>query len=243
MDIPVIAMITRSGWVAKSIMILLTAFSVVSWAVIFDRYLFLGRMRKLNAAVRRFFEKEGTICGLERLDKSFEQCSFGKMSRLYCHEYDLLQRSLKQQTNRAEQGHSILQQITLIADRMTVAAEHIIATFDRGLIILAITATAAPFLGLLGTVWGIMNSFFEIGRQGSASLPVVAPGLAEALITTIFGLFVAIPAVIFYNVLVHQTEREENDLDTFNQYLLVTFKQESFENQQSTPTLPKRRDT
>jgi biopolymer transport protein TolQ len=90
------------------------------------------------------------------------------------------------------------------------------------------TSSIAPFLGLLGTVWGVMNSFFDIGNQGSASLPVVAPGIAEALITTIVGLVVAIPALFFYNYLNHRTERLDNEMDEFREFLLGRLKREIF---------------
>jgi biopolymer transport protein TolQ len=89
-------------------------------------------------------------------------------------------------------------------------------------------SSIAPFMGLLGTVWGIMNSFYEIGNQGSASLPVVAPGIAEALITTVVGLAVAIPALFFYNYFNHRAERIENEMDEFKDVLLVRVKREIF---------------
>ena len=91
---------------------------------------------------------------------------------------------------------------------------------------LAIISSVAPFIGLFGTVWGIMDSFFEIGNQGSASLPVVAPGIAEALVVTAMGLAVAIPAVFFYNYLIHKIERIEEDLDDFKETTLSRLKRE-----------------
>jgi biopolymer transport protein TolQ len=89
-------------------------------------------------------------------------------------------------------------------------------------------SSIAPFLGLLGTVWGIMNSFYEIGSQGSASLPVVAPGIAEALITTIVGLGVAIPALFFYNYCNHKAERAADDMEEFKELLVVRLRREIF---------------
>jgi biopolymer transport protein TolQ len=79
---------------------------------------------------------------------------------------------------------------------------------------------------LLGTVWGIMNSFFEIGNQGSASLPVVAPGIAEALVVTLVGLAVAIPAVLFYNYFIHRVERIENEVGEFKNILFSHVKRD-----------------
>jgi biopolymer transport protein TolQ len=99
---------------------------------------------------------------------------------------------------------------------------------DKGLVILAISSSVAPFIGLLGTVWGIMNSFYQIGDQGSASLPVVAPGIAEALIATILGLAVAIPAVLFYNYYMHRVERIENEMDEVKNLLQSHLKRDLF---------------
>jgi biopolymer transport protein TolQ len=95
---------------------------------------------------------------------------------------------------------------------------------DWGLTFLAVAASVSPFLGLLGTVWGITNSFYAIGSMGSTSINIVAPGIAEALITTIFGLVVAIPCVIFYNLFVRQTRQFESRMIDFSTSLLSTIK-------------------
>ena len=86
---------------------------------------------------------------------------------------------------------------------------------ERMLIFLSTTAAAAPFLGLLGTVWGIMSSFLSMGAEGAASLDVVGPGIAEALVTTIAGLGAAIPALIGYNLLLRNVHRKETLVDLF----------------------------
>jgi biopolymer transport protein TolQ len=122
-----------------------------------------------------------------------------------------------------------LQNQFLMADeRLNSLVPAITGRSEKGIFLLAIISSISPFLGLLGTVWGIMNSFFEIGNQGSASLPVVAPGIAEALITTIVGLAVAIPAVFFYNYFIHKVERIENELEEFKDILILRLKREMF---------------
>jgi len=134
-----------------------------------------------------------------------------------------------------------------------MASEHLesafmglVSSFDKGVFFLAMMSSIAPFLGLLGTVWGIMNAFFDIGNQGSASLPVVAPGIAEALITTIMGLLVAIPALYFYNYFNHKIEHIENDMEEFKEILFVRLKREIFgkfysEDQSSHSYIPQQR--
>jgi biopolymer transport protein TolQ len=116
----------------------------------------------------------------------------------------------------------------MASERMESEISSRMRTLDSGLSMLAIISSVAPFLGLLGTVWGIMDSFFEIGNQGNASLPVVAPGIAEALITTIVGLVVAIPAVFFYNHFVHSVERIEDELYEAKDMLLLRLRRNIF---------------
>ncbi|MBN1886180.1 MAG: MotA/TolQ/ExbB proton channel family protein [Candidatus Krumholzibacteriota bacterium] len=95
------------------------------------------------------------------------------------------------------------------------SAGRIVSDWESYLVFLATTATVSPFLGLLGTVWGIMSSFLSMGARGSADLYVVGPGIAEALITTIFGLAAAIPAVIGYNYILRVIRRREDELAMF----------------------------
>ena len=117
-------------------------------------------------------------------------------------------------------------QFDMAGERLAGVVNAGVARLDKGLILLAIISSAAPFLGLFGTVWGVMNSFYQIGSQGSASLPVVAPGIAEALITTIVGLAVAIPAVFFYNYFMHRVERTEDEMVAVRDQVLLRLKRD-----------------
>ena len=98
---------------------------------------------------------------------------------------------------------------------MRVAMSEEVDRLDSSLAILAVVASSAPFVGLFGTVWGIMNSFQSIGATGQATLAVVAPGIAEALIATAFGLAAAIPSVIAYNMLTRRVEHHHTRLENF----------------------------
>jgi biopolymer transport protein TolQ len=119
-------------------------------------------------------------------------------------------------------------QFGMAMERIDTKFSEVLRALDRGIVMLAIASSVAPFLGLLGTVWGIMDSFFEIGNQGSASLPVVAPGIAEALVVTAIGLAVAIPSVLFYNYFVHRVDRIENEMDEFKNMLFSHLKRDIF---------------
>jgi len=119
-------------------------------------------------------------------------------------------------------------QLAMVQEKLGSELGRLSRRLDWGLYLLAVISSTAPFMGLFGTVWGIMNSFYAIGEQGSASLPVVAPGIAAALVTTIVGLSVAIPAVIFYNVFNHKVQRIEDEMAEFGDLLHVRLKQELF---------------
>jgi len=90
-----------------------------------------------------------------------------------------------------------------------------LSALEKNLVLLSTTTTVSPFLGLLGTCWGIMTSFINIGAKGSANLAVVAPGIAEALIVTIAGLATAIPALVFFNMLTNRVRILESEMETF----------------------------
>ncbi len=104
---------------------------------------------------------------------------------------------------------------TRLKEVLEARAQNDIGDMERHLILLSTTASTAPFLGLLGTVWGIMHSFLSMGVEGAASIEVVGPGIAEALVTTIAGLAAAIPALVAYNVFVRAVHRKEAQLDLY----------------------------
>ena len=113
-----------------------------------------------------------------------------------------------------------------VSQRAESTVESTIEKEERNIDFLAMTASVSPFLGLLGTVWGITISFWEIGQQSSANIAVVAPGLAEALITTIAGLLVAIPAVIAFNLFTSRLRVIASELSTFADRLVAQLKRE-----------------
>ncbi len=225
-DIPVVAMIARSGWVARSILILLAIESIIVWAVIIDRLVQLGRGARLNRLFRGSFSKVSSLTELEKLDKKFENSSIGKLGRAGALEYRRILADAKSHSGVKDWSFFLQNQFAMAGERLETAVSEIGASLHRGNFLLALVGSSAPFLGLLGTVWGIMDSFFEIGQQGSASLPVVAPGIAEALITTIVGLVVAIPASFFYNYIVHRANRLEDEMDEFKEVLTSRVRRE-----------------
>jgi len=225
---PVIDMIIRSGWMGRLIIVLLIVLSFVSWAIIFSRLYVLNKVNKGNRLFRRRWDSLGRLSEVENLDSKLKESLMGHLAKTGTFEYKRILDDSRSHKGVKDWSFFLQNQFSMAADRLESTLISLLTPLDKGVLMLAMTSAIAPFLGLLGTVWGIMNSFYEIGNQGSASLPVVAPGIAEALITTIVGLMVAIPALFFYNYFNHKVEKVENDLDEFKDLLTVRIKKEIF---------------
>lgn len=186
------SLLTNTGVVAKVVLIVLLVFSVFSWAIIFSKWSAFRTRRRQN---RRFLRALYKTAKLGELHAASENYRPSPSVEVFEAGYDELERQLRpgaprslasvERALRAETGD----QIGLLESRMSW---------------LATIASACPFIGLFGTVWGIMDAFLDLGNSGTTTLRAVAPGVSEALITTAAGLFAAIPALIAYNQFVHQ---------------------------------------
>ena len=183
-------LVLQAGLFAKIVLGVLLIMSIICWGVIWNRYRLYGRVEKADRAF---------LAAFRRLPRNAD-------FRLVCeqHPHSLLarialvgHRGLEQHPT-AEVGSPALR-YEIVQRAMDRSASEEIARLERSVGFLATTGSVSPFIGLMGTVWGVMTSFLNIGTQGSASLVVVAPGIAEALIATIAGLAAAIPAVVGYN--------------------------------------------
>ncbi|NLW31664.1 MAG: hypothetical protein GXY77_09430 [Fibrobacter sp.] len=228
MSTPVLDMILRSGLMGRIIISMLMILSLITWAIIFNRFFALSRIRAGNGLFRRMYESLKRVSDIENMDKKVLESPMAQMGRAGASEYRRILEDARSHTGVKDWSFFLQNQFTMAQDKLESIFTALIQPFDKGVFLLAMISSIAPFMGLLGTVWGIMNSFYEIGNQGSASLPVVAPGIAEALITTIVGLAVAIPALFFYNYFNHRAERIENEMDEFKDVLLVRVKREIF---------------
>ncbi len=226
MDIPVIAMVLRSGGVARVVLLILGLFSVISWAIIFNRALLFRSVGSLHRRFRRVMEDTVQLSQLGSMDKRLQGSPMGRLGIVGVSEYQRILDDAREHRAMRDWSFFLSSQFEIAGERMDSIVAGGLARLDRGLVFLAMISSASPFLGLFGTVWGVMNSFFQIGSQGSASLPVVAPGIAEALITTVIGLAVAIPAVIFYNIFMHRVERAEDELAEAREMVMVRLKRE-----------------
>ncbi len=246
MDTPIIEMIIRAGWIARGIILFLLLFSFVSWAIIFNRLFVLDKIAKGNRSFKEKFGLLTSITEIEKMDQKSLSSPLAQLGKNSALEYRRIIDDARSHTGVKDWSFFLQNQFAMASEHLESAFLGLSSSFDKGVFFLAMMSSIAPFLGLLGTVWGIMNAFFDIGNQGSASLPVVAPGIAEALITTIMGLAVAIPALFFFNYCNHRIERIENEMDEFKEIIFVRMKREIFglfytEQQVARPQSPQQR--
>jgi biopolymer transport protein TolQ len=214
----VLELILNAGPVGKTVLAILLFFSVVSWALIVEKWWQFRRVKRETLAFLKAYRESrrppAVLAAVKRHRES-------PLAQLYTAAYQEAFGS-EDALDDADDGLGP-ERLEPAQRAMRRATSHEVARLERYLPFLATTASAAPFIGLFGTVWGIMTAFHGIGQQGSASLAVVAPGISEALIATAFGLGAAIPAVIGYNYFVNRvrhwgTEMEGFALDLLNRF-------------------------
>jgi biopolymer transport protein TolQ len=218
------AIIMGAGWVVKGVMCLLLVFSVVCWGIIFTKAVALSRARKHT---QLFFDAFRESRKFSLLYAEAKQFNFSPLAHVFKAGYAELNRVSRVQTasqkatpdgvQEPEYERSAMDNVIRSLEQ-AVTAER--SRLERGVNFLATTGSSAPFIGLFGTVWGIMESFRRIGVMKSASLAVVAPGIAEALVATAAGLLAAIPAVIFYNYFLGRINIMVTDMDNFSSELI-----------------------
>jgi biopolymer transport protein TolQ len=209
-SLDILSLILQASWLAKIVLLLLALASVISWAIIAFKWRELRRAAEDSEAFLEVYH-EGS---LEQAHEAARELAGSPLSQIFLEGYGELSRIVRYGGRSLSGGLGEAQQRAL--ERLvewTAASEA--QRLERGLEFLATTGSAAPFVGLFGTVVGIIASFHSIGQSGSASLAVVAPGIAEALIATAVGLAAAIPASIFYNHFVGQLRKLGNSIDLF----------------------------
>ena len=210
-------LVLGAGPVVKLVLLVLVYFSVVSWAIIFYKFRVIHRATRDSAHFLDFFWAK------KRFDVIFHGLKDYSRSPLAVLFRDAYQELLKgQRRSDGEQaGFSAdLGTSENVARALRRATTGEIHRLEKFLTFLATTGSTAPFIGLFGTVWGIMDAFHGIGKTGSASLAVVAPGISEALVATAIGLVAAIPAVVGYNHFVNKVNVLTGEMDNFSQEFL-----------------------
>lgn len=202
---------------AQVILVILALFSIGAWSVIAFKVVQMRRARKLNQFFTTEFKAQKTV--LEMFDRRL-QAEGCPMFAVYQAGSIELDARLKGAAGEARKKHISLKSMEHVKRLMENAVAQESLKLESGLILLAIAVSGAPFLGLLGTVWGVMDTFAGIARTGSATMSAMAPGVAAALVTTVAGLLVAIPSMFGYNWLVHNLRVRTVELDNFAQELV-----------------------
>lgn len=212
----VAALIFSAGPIEKFVMGLLLLFSVVSWGIILYKFWAFRGIEKQSKTFLEVFRKSTKFSEVQAVCPSL---GLSPLVGMFQAGYAELTAQLRQAQPAASPGvpapRPTLKSITAV-DRALLRASSIeVGKLEKRVTFLATTASITPFIGLFGTVWGIMTAFMSIGAQGSTDLAVVAPGIAGALIATALGLFAAIPAVYFYNHFTAKVKTYAAELDDF----------------------------
>jgi biopolymer transport protein TolQ len=201
-------LILQAGYIVKGVLLILLFFSVVSWAIIFFKHRYFSKARKETDHFLRAYRSGRDPKDLYQVTKNFVMSPIANVFKsVYSDEVHTSKSEVKRMLRRYEALES--------------------AKLEKYLNFLATTGSTTPFIGLFGTVWGIMNSFRGIGAAGAASLAIVAPGIAESLIATAAGLAAAIPAVIAYNYYLSVARRLIIEMEDFSEDLLDLFAKEN----------------
>jgi len=198
-------MVSHSKPLPLGVMILLVLISVLSWTVIFGKWKVFKHARANNAGFLRMFRKAEVLDVVARAIESFP---ISPLVSVFEFGYEEVDRQLKTK--------GVVRNKLAIERSLQLGISEQMARLERHMNWLATTATVSPFIGLMGTVWGIIDAFSALGMAGSASLRAVAPGISEALISTALGLMAAIPAAIAYNFFTHQLREMSARMDDFS---------------------------
>src|SRR5690349_11269644 len=186
----IVDLVRETGLVAQAVLLTLLAFSLVSWAIILSRWSILKRARVQSGRFLRAFRRAQRLQDISSVSEQFRPSPLVGVFQSGFKEFE-----------RQVGTSGGLRNPLAVQRAMQIASSEEMTRFERNLPWLAITAAVTPFIGLFGTVWGIIDAFHGLGTSGAATLRAVAPGISEALITTAAGLAAAIPAVIAYNLI------------------------------------------
>ena len=217
MQLSISDMILHAGPVGQLVMLTLLVFSLVSWTIVIMK---ARLFKKVRLDSEDFIETFWNSSNLSQAYTSASEFEYSPQAEVFIAGFSELEkinkiRNRKDENKRTDTLDMQLATMDNLKRAVRKAASQQISQLGSSLPFLATTGSATPFIGLFGTVWGIMASFHDIGQRGSASLAVVAPGISEALVATAAGLAVAIPAVIFYNYFSNKLDEFDGEVSNF----------------------------
>jgi len=214
-----VQLIANATWLAKSVLLILLVFSAISWGVILQKIWQFRHAASQTATFLQVFRKSTKFSEVQSICASVPASPLvGIFQSGYAELNSQLRPARGDGDTRppATPPRPTLKSLDAVDRALLRATTVELGKLEKRIPFLATTASITPFIGLFGTVWGIINAFQNIGSQGSTSLAVVAPGIAEALIATAAGLFAAIPAVYFYNHFTNQVKEFAAEMDDFS---------------------------
>lgn len=214
-----VQLLAHSNWLTKGVLLILLLFSAVSWAIILTKVWQYRRAERNSSMFLQVFRKSTKFSEVQAVCSSVTASPLVGIFQSGYAELNLqLRQTRPDGENRppAAVARPTLKSLDAVDRALLRATTVEVSKLERRVPFLATTASITPFIGLFGTVWGIMAAFQNIGAQGSTSLNVVAPGIAEALVATAAGLFAAVPAVYFYNSFTNQVKDFASEMDDFS---------------------------
>ena len=208
-DFSIIQLFLRADFVVKSVIIILIAASVYSWALIFEKYRLFKRIEKSTSSFEDKFWKSRSA---ESFYNSFTNKEKDPLASIF-------QSAMNELIKTKSKSSSV--QTNRVSRVLEISADNEINSIEKHFIFLATVGSTAPFIGLFGTVWGIMNSFQSIAISRNTSLAIVAPGIAEALFATALGLLAAVPAVIAYNKFNSDSRKYSGRIENFSKRFIL----------------------
>ncbi|MCI0513603.1 MotA/TolQ/ExbB proton channel family protein [candidate division KSB1 bacterium] len=222
--------VLHSGLVSKTVLIILFFLSLICWTITFEKIRQFISIKRESDKFLRLFKLRANWNDLYRQSRDLLHSPFPLIFRKF---YSIMQGWVTQDNQATSRVLPLNDAIARMGYRQGALKSELelvladkITELERWMMVLSTTVSVSPFLGLLGTVWGIMTAFLNMGLQHSADLTAVGPGIAEALITTVAGLFVAIPTLVVYNLFVDRLHRLETDGDTFITDLVLVLERE-----------------
>jgi len=215
-SVSIISLITHAGVVVQFVMLILLIASLYSWAIIFDKFYKFNFLKKTTDIFEEAFENNFSLDRIYHDVKNNDNHPIAKIFLACINEWK--SSDINHDTSENPERKTALKERLINA--MQVANNRAMVKLENGLNFLAIIGSSAPFIGLFGTVWGILNSFQAIAVSSNTSLSVVAPGIAESLLATAIGLFAAIPAVFFYNIFTTKINQFNERAENFSLLLL-----------------------
>ena len=207
-DFSIWKLFLRADWVVKSVIILLIVCSIFSWALIFDK---IRLFKNINSSIEEFEKKFWKAKSAESFNNSLPANSDDPAIKIF--------KSAMSELIKTKRQSSAIQSAR-VGRMLEIATDTEMKKVEKNFTFLATVGSTAPFIGLFGTVWGIMNSFQSIAISRNTSLAIVAPGIAEALFATALGLLAAIPAVVAYNKFNSDTQRYFSKIENFSKRFL-----------------------